>query len=144
VAAAFVLLLAPTARTGTRAVPPTSFVESALCVHSSWHYTSHRPTRSSRPEYVLWRHGYWRTWKTYGNGEGAWSTVNSYGGGLQFTLGTWNNAARWSGGSVPHASSNWEIAKQPPRVQILAAFFAVMHRGNWGDWPNTSRACGLR
>jgi hypothetical protein len=119
-------------------------VEAALCVHSGWKYTSRRPSRSARPEYVLWHHGFWRTWKTYGNGEGAWNTVNSYGGGMQFTLGTWNNAARWSGGLVPHARSNSEIAQQPPRVQILAAFFAVQHRGNWGDWPNTSRACGLR
>lgn len=128
-------------------------MEQALCVHSGWHYTSHRPGRSGklrvRPEYVLWGHGYWRTWDVPdsiagGSGEGGWGTVNSYGGGMQFTLGTWNNAARWSGGTVPYATSNSAVAKQPPRVQILAAYYAVRHRGNWDDWPNTARACGLR
>lgn len=92
---------------------------------------------------MLWGHGFWRTWKTSSNGEAAWDEVNSYGGGMQFTLPTWNNAARWSGGLVPHASSNAAIAQQPARVQILAAFFAVTDRGDWGDWPNTARACGL-
>ena len=142
------VLLAPVARSGTFA-PPTGFVADALCVHSGWHYTSRRPHRGSRPEYVLWHHGYWRTWDVPdtiagGSGEGGWSTVNSYGGGMQFTLGTWNNAARWSAGLVPYAGSNAAIAGQPAAVQILAAFFAVRHRGDWGDWPNTARACGLR
>jgi hypothetical protein len=98
---------------------------------------------------VLWKHGYWRTWDVPdslagGSGEGGWSTVNSYGGGLQFTLGTWNMAARASAGMVPYASSGATIAALPARVQILAAFFVVSRRGSWADWPQTSRACGLR
>lgn len=98
---------------------------------------------------MLFGHGFWRTWDVPdsikgGSGEGGWSTVNSYGGGMQFTLGTWNNAARWSGGQVPYASSHSAIAQLPPRLQILASFFVVMHRGSWADWPQTSRACGLR
>lgn len=123
--------------------PPTWFVEDALCVHSGSHYTHTR--QHGPPEYVLWGHGYWRTWKTTGNGEGAWPTVNSYGGGLQFTLGTWNRAAGLSHGAVPVASSNSSIAAQPAAVQILAAWLIVTQDdGSWREWPNTSRACGLR
>jgi len=143
-------MLAPVARSGTSQVPARypapAFVEGALCVHSGWHYTSHRPSRSSRPEYVLWGHGYWRTWKTYGNGEGAWSGVvgSLYGGGMSFTVGTWNEAAGYSGGSVPRAGSTYSIASQPPRVQLLATWLIVLRRPSWSDWPQTSRACGLR
>ncbi len=146
---ACMVLLAPTssARSGTR--PSVAFVAAALCVHSGWHYTSKRPHPGARPEYVLWHHGFWRTWDVPdtlkgGSGEGGWGTVNSYGGGMQFTLGTWDNAARWSHGLVPYAGSNGAIAKLPAAVQILAAFFVVLHRGSWDDWPNTARACGLR
>lgn len=142
-------LLAPTARSGTRTAPPTWFVEQALCVHSGWHYTSHR-IRGRAPEYVLWQHGYWRTWDVPdsiagGSGEGGWRTVNGYGGGLQFTLGTWNRAAAMSAGAVPFAMSQSSIAAQPPATQIYAAFLIVRQDGwSWREWPNTSRACGLQ
>jgi hypothetical protein len=143
----FAILIAAIAVELAKAAPPRSFVEGALCVHSGWHYTSRR--QHGRPDYVLWHHGYWRTWDVPdsvagGSGEGGWHTVNSYGGGMQFTLGTFNTAARWSGGLVPYASSNAAIARLPAAVQILAAFFIVSHRGSWADWPQTSRACGLR
>jgi hypothetical protein len=69
----------------------------------------------------------------------------SYGGGMQFTLGTWNRAADLSHGRVPHARSNAEIAKQPARVQLLAAYLIVQQDGgSWREWPQTSRACGWR
>lgn len=94
---------------------------------------------------MLWHHGYWRTWKTYGNGEAEWNKVNSYGGGMQFVVSTWNRAVRLSGGLVPYASSQSAIAAQPAGTQILAAFFIVRDdRWSWSEWPNTSRACGLR
>jgi hypothetical protein len=62
---------------------------------------------------------------------------------MSFTVGTWNTAADRSHGSVPRASSTYAIAKQPAAVQLLAAWFIVSVRGNWLDWPQTSRACGL-
>lgn len=130
--------------------PPVAFVEAALCVHSGWHYTDHW-IRGERPDYVLWGHHYWRTWdvpdtKPGGSGEAGWSKVNSYGGGMQFTLGTWNRAAGISHGAVPYESSNAGIAQQPPAVQILAAWLIVdgQDHGSWGEWPQTSVACGLR
>jgi hypothetical protein len=135
---------------GARAAPPGRFVEGALCVHSGWHYTRHR-VHGQPPEYVLWRHGYWRTWDVPdtlagGSGEGGWTATSDprYGGGMSFTLGTWNEAAGYSHGRVPRASSTAGIAGQPPLVQILAVYLIVRARGHWGDWPNTSRACGLR
>lgn len=119
-------------------------------MHSGWHWTSHRPRRGARPDYVLWRHGFWRTSDVPdsiagGSGEGGWSTVNGYGGGMQFVVGTWNRAAALSGGRVPFASSQSSIAAQPPGVQILAAWFIVRQDGwSWREWPQTSRACGWR
>lgn len=116
-------------------------------MHSGWHYTRQRG--SGPPDYILWQHGYWRTWDvpdstSGGSGEGGWTTVNSYGGGMQFTLGTWNRAAALSHGLVPFASSGSAIALQPPGVQILAAWLIVTQdSGSWREWPNTSRACGL-
>lgn len=142
------LSLAPTARSGT--FPPPSFVESALCVHAGWHYTSHR-VRGVKPEYVLWGHGYWRTWdvpdrESGGSGEGAWTATSnpSYGGGMSFMVGTWNRAAHRARG-VPVVASTYAIAQQPPRVQLLATFAIVTQdRGSWSEWPQTSWACGLR
>jgi hypothetical protein len=137
-AAVFVLLLTPTARSGTRQIPPRSFIEGALCVHSGFHYTSHRPKPSSRPDYVLWRHGYWRTWKTSGNGEGSWGAHNyGYGGGLQMDAQFQANygsefLARYGPAGL------W-----PVHVQILVAYRGWLRQG-WGAWPNTSTACGLR
>lgn len=99
---------------------------------------------------MLWHHGFWRTWKLpYGigsEGEGSWTGVvgSLYGGGMSFTVGTWNTAAGRSRGSVSYAGSTSSIAGQPPAVQILAAWFIVSVRGNWLDWPQTSHACGLR
>lgn len=125
-------------------MPPPAVVADVLCIHSGWHYTSRRPFVGARPEYVLWHHGYWRTSWTGGWGEAGWRTVNSYGGGLQFTLGTWNGAAALSHGRVPHVRATAVIAALPPSTQILAAWFAWRVRGDWGDWPNTAKACGLR
>lgn len=138
IAAAFLavlMLYAPVARSGTR--PPVRWLEGALCVHSGWKYTAHR-VRGQRPDYVLWHRGYWRTWKTAGNGEGPWDAHNyGYGGGMQMDgafqarygsefLATLGPAGRWS-----------------VSVQLLVAWRGWLVQG-WGAWPNTSRACGLR
>jgi hypothetical protein len=125
-AAAALILVLPSRAGGS--VPPPWFVEQALCVHSGWHYTSHR-VRGRRPEYVLFGHGFWRTWDVPdsiagGSGEGGWSTVNGYGGGMQFTLGTWNNAARWSGGS----GAVRELAVGDRRVAAARADLGVVLR----------------
>lgn len=119
-------------------MPPRWFVADALCVHSGWHYTSSRVAHE-RPEYVLWHHGYWRTYKTpYGNGEAVWTAANPpYGGGMQMDsvfqsnygpefLRAYGAAGRW-----------------PVSAQLLAAWRGWLKQG-WGAWPNTSRACGLR
>lgn len=112
-----------------------------LCVHSGWHYT---PTRlHGPPDYVLWRHGYWRTWDVPdgiagGSGEAKWDAANyGYGGGVQMDatfqrrygpefLTRYGPAGRW-----------------PVRVQLLVAYRGWLVQG-WGAWPQTSRACGLR
>jgi hypothetical protein len=136
------VLLAPVARSGTSTShPPAWFVADALCVHSGWHYTARR-MRGQRPAYVLWRHGYWRTWKLpYGpgsNGEGSWDAANyGYGGGMQMDAafqGRYGSEflARYG------AAGRWPVA-----VQLLVAWRGWIVQG-WGAWPNTSRACGLR
>jgi hypothetical protein len=84
-------------------------------------------------------------------GEGAWDAIGpkgaatkTFGGGLQFMLGTWNGAARASGGRVRVATSIYDIATRRPVEQIYAAYvIVVLEHDGWGQWPNTARACGL-
>ena len=123
--------------------PPIRFVADALCVHSGWHFN---PFGHGRPDYILFGRRYWQAWDAPGNGEGGWhESSGSYGGGLQFTLGTWNRAAAMSRGMVPYARSTLDIAAQKAGTQILAAYLVVQSdHGSWSEWPNTSRACGLR
>jgi|SRR5579884_494062 len=152
-AAAFAIhLQAPAALAQPRHTLPVSFVEQALCVHSGWHYAT-ATTRRQRRHADYWIDGraYVRTWNVPdsvagGSGEGGWTDVNaSYGGGMQFTLGTWNRAAALSQERVPYASSNAGIAGEPAVVQILAAYLIVRQDGgSWREWPETSAACGLR
>jgi hypothetical protein len=137
----FVILIAAVVVEFARATPPRSFVEAALCVHSGWHYTSHR--QHNRPEYVLWHRGYWRTWNVPdstlgGSGEGSWDAHNyGYGGGMQMDtsfqrrygpefLRRYGPAGRW-----------------PVSVQLRVAYRGWRIQG-WGAWPQTSHACGLR
>lgn len=150
-----------------RQLVPAPFYAQALCVHSGWHWQQVRPLRLRRrraadpelprrlppPAGVEYRLPggamFRRSWDVPdgtagGSGEGGWTAAGgSYGGGLQFTLSTWNRAAALSGGAVPFAASTWAIARQPPRVQLLAAFLIVRQDGgSWREWPQTSRACG--
>jgi hypothetical protein len=119
-------------------------------VHSGWHW-SPAVTRSQRRRGEYWLSGevFFRTSDVPdgyagGSGEAAWNEVNAYGGGLQFTLGTWNRAAGLSRGAVPYASSTSAIAAQPARTQIFAAYLIVRQDGwSWREWPQTSRACGF-
>lgn len=140
------LAATPSAHIGTavthtihvEAIPPTLFVEQALCIHSGWHYTARR--RHGAPEYVLWHHGYWRTWdvpnsERGGVGEGSWtaSTGNGYFGGLQFLWSTWTRA----GGTG-------DPSKASPAEQIYRAFVIWRsHGGSWSEWGDTRTACGL-
>lgn len=124
-------------------VPPW-FVPQALCVHSGWHYTSRRPSKHARPEYRVAGRWWWRSTdipdsSQGGTGEGAWNATSDarYGGGMSFTIGTWQEA----GG---HGSSTSSIAAASAEEQIYRAYVIVRKRGGWGDWPWTSRACGLR
>lgn len=68
--------------------------------------------------------------------SGDWHIHNEpYANGFQFMLGTWIRA----GGSA----STWVTAS--PAEQLYRAY--VIWRqdgGSWREWPNTSRACGLR
>lgn len=122
----------------------------ALCVHSGWHYTLASTRRQRRhPDYAIDGRLYVRTWDVPdsvrgGAGEAGWDEVNSYGGGMQFTLDTWNRAADLSHGVVPRLRSNAEIAGQRARTQIYAAWMIVRQDGSWREWPQTSRACGWR
>jgi hypothetical protein len=126
-----ILVVAATAR----ASPPSWWVADALCVHSGWHYAE---TDARHAEYVLWGHGYRRTWKTYGNGEGSWDAANyGYGGGMQMDGGFQSNyGSRYLAQYGPAGS--WPVA-----VQIAVAYKGWLRQG-WGAWPNTSTACGLR
>lgn len=124
---------------------PASFYPQALCVHSGWHYRRAWSRRDKRQ--AGYRFGpFWfiRTWDVPdsikgGAGEGGWDAVSSsYGGGLQFMLGTWHRA----GGSGKSMSA---IAGASPAEQIYRAYRIVhgQDHDRWGEWPNTSRACGL-
>ena len=131
------------ARSGTYGHVPSTFVRDALCVHHGWHYTNRRPSKRARPEYVLFGHGYWRTWDVPdylagGSGEGPWNARNyGYGGGLQMDSTFQRNyGAEFLARYGP--AGNW-----PVPAQLLAAYRGWLRQG-WGAWPNTSRACGLR
>lgn len=120
-------------------------------MHSGWHWKL-ATTRAERRhgDYWLWGHIYVRTWDVPdsirgGSGEAAWNTINGYGGGMQFLVGTWNRAAELSHGMVPRVWSQSAIAAQRARVQIYAAWLIVRQDGgSWREWPQTSRACGWR
>lgn len=120
---------------------PAAFYRQALCVHDGWHYKRVWSRWGKRHAAYRFGHFYFRrTAKTYSNGEGAWhgSVSSLYGGGLQFMLGTWHRA----GGS---GVSTVDIANASPAEQIYRAFRIVRDDGgSWREWPNTSRACGLR
>jgi hypothetical protein len=82
--------------------------------------------------------------------EGSWVSIGyvhgvaTYGGGMQFMLGTWHRA----GGA---GSSLWDIARASPREQLYRAWL-VWDRdagkphdgiGSWREW-GTAGMCGLR
>ena len=135
--AAILAALATTTSAHAISAPSAAFVEQALCVHSGSHYT-HVRVKHRQPEYHLFGHWYWRTWKTWSNGEGSWNgTVgNDYGGGLSFMVGTWNRAG------APYASSTSDIAATPPSEQIRRAWIITGGGRSWHEWPTTARACG--
>lgn len=130
--------------TSAQATISTAQVEAALCIHSGWHYT-HRWVRGERADYFLWGHAYWRTYDVPdylagGSGEGEWGGVvgSLYGGGLSFTVGTWNRAG------APYARSTYDIARASPKEQIRRLLVIVRQDGgSYREWPQTSRACGL-
>lgn len=114
---------------------PDSFMQAALCVHDGWWHQPHPPFARTGdvPDGIAG-----------GSGEGSWDNISGFGGGLQFLLGTWNRASAASGGRVPSLGSLSEVAAQPPRVQVYAAYVIVSQDGgSWREWPQTARACGL-
>lgn len=82
--------------------------------------------------------------------EGAWNAIGyvngvaTYGGGMQFMLGTFNGV----GGA---AASLSDIASRPPREQLYRAYLVwdrdagTAHDGvgSWREW-GTAGVCGLR
>lgn len=68
--------------------------------------------------------------------SGDWHIHNHpYANGFQFMLGTWIRA----GGSA----ATWISAS--PKEQLYRAYVIwKQDGGSWREWPNTSRACGLR
>ena len=131
----FVLFtLALTAVSCAHAQPPAWWVADALCVHDGWHYES---AGHGRPDYFLFGHGYWRSWKTSSNGEGTWDASDyGYGGGLQMDQAFQSKYGR------EYVSRYGDAGNWPPAVQIAVAYRGWLRQG-WGAWPNTSRACGL-
>ncbi|HET9560395.1 MAG TPA: transglycosylase family protein, partial [Actinomycetota bacterium] len=75
------------------------------------------------------------TWDRLASCEsgGNWSanSGNGYYGGLQFSLGTWQNVG---GSGYPHQASK---AEQIKRGKILQA------SAGWGQWPYCARQLGL-
>lgn len=159
------LALTVTSVASARAKPPrwpvpVGFMEEALCVHSGWHYQAARTWPERRALGRRYHHGpdYWQGPVAFyrttdvpdgirgGSGEGAWNNVNSlYGGGLQFMLGTYNRAAGLAKGKLPYAASKADISRLPAAAQVYAAFMIWRQDGgSWREWPETSRACGLR
>jgi hypothetical protein len=115
------MLLAPvTARSGTygpmparwsaRLSTPPGWYSQALCIHS--------------------REGAW-------NSIGYVHGVATYGGGMQFMLGTWHGAGGW-------ARSLSDIARASPKEQLYRAYLVWRRDGrSWREW-GTAGACGLR
>ena len=137
-AAAVTALFTPTASARTASeVPPASFVQDALCVHSGYLYSTHWQP-GSHLDYVLFGHRYWRTPTRYGWGEAAWDAHNAgYGGGMQMD-------ATFQQAYGPEFLQRYGPAgRWPAAVQILVAYRGWLKQG-WGAWPNTSRACRLR
>jgi hypothetical protein len=136
------------ARASTSYPTPASFIPQALCVHSGWHWSSRRPSPGARPEYRLAGRWWFRTTDvpdaiTGGSGEASWDEENSYGGGMQMLVSTYNvQAVPRSHGRLPYARSVSDIARLSPAAQIFATWL-IVHVSGWGQWPYTSRACGL-
>lgn len=93
------------------------------------------PANSSPDCQYTYRHPI-KTWEDLAQCEShqQWSinTGNGYYGGLQFSLGTWQNVG---GAGYPHQNTKWE---QIHRGEIL------QQRAGWGQWPHCSRQLGLR
>jgi hypothetical protein len=75
--------------------------------------------------------------------QGAWNAIGyvrgvpTYGGGLQFTVATWQSV----GGAE---SSVYGIAQTRPREQLYRAWLVWRRDGySWREW-GTARSCGLR
>lgn len=75
--------------------------------------------------------------------EGAWDSIGyvhgvaTYGGGMQFMLGTWTGVGG-RGGSL------WDITRQTPREQLYRAWLVYLRDGrSWREW-GTAGLCGLR
>jgi hypothetical protein len=65
---------------------------------------------------------------------------NGYYGALQFAPATWNASVRGAG-YPQYANGRADLA--PPAVQDEAGVWLQAHAG-WGQWPRTSRMCGVR
>ena len=75
--------------------------------------------------------------------EGAWNSIGyvrgvaTYGGGMQFMLGTWRGA----GGT---AGSLWDIARASPREQLYRAWIVWQRdHDRWSAEWGTAGVCGL-
>ena len=92
------------------------FLNAALCIHRG---------ESGDFHYGPSRHPRTRTW-------------NGYYNGWQFTSSTWQRANRLL---HRHDDPQWSS----PRIQLWHVW-AIWHDdgGSFREWPDTSRACGLR
>ena len=118
---------------------------------ADWHASSATPTPSNATANDTTSS---RTSSTYTGGQAALSqewqciaeaesganpatnTGNGYYGEFQFSQGTWDSLMSQMGLSYSRA----DLA--PSSVQYAAAQ-RLQSEAGWGQWPNTSRACGL-
>lgn len=122
--------------------PPATVIAAALCIHDGYHYATHWQP-GTHLTYTLYGHGFWRTTKTWSNGEAAWNadTGNGYTTGLQFTLYTWQSVF------TPAERSLYiyaHPASATPEQVIYRAWLVYQRDGNsWREWGSTKTACGL-
>ncbi len=120
---------------GTSAINDFVAEELHAAIHGDPRPAPPCPPNSSPDCQYTYRHPI-ETWEDLAECEShqTWdlNTGNGYYGGLQFSLGTWQNVG---GQGYPHQNSKWE---QIHRGEIL------QERSGWGQWPHCSRELGLR
>jgi hypothetical protein len=97
-----------------------------------------RQAKLARHAVLTERRALYEKWRCIHEHEGRWDDPNApYWGGLQMS--------RWFQQTYgPEFYAKWGTADRwPVWAQIEAAERAYQQDGDYGQWPNTARACGL-